>query len=257
MHTSEQPIHLLGFYTLLFFFSTLLVLACGTDKRDIREYYFPVNQLEKQGLVYAYASEEGDSTDRRYWFYNAFVRDSGVFLVGTQYDRYFDINQIVREKLVDNGSLARNSFLYELDTATSKSIPIQAVIESPNLFPFLVTDSLGIFLYSIRYTPPSDTSATISLVRNRRFLGDGPMFEFNGKKYPTVRFGIKERIGHSAEGAAEIEGSGEEWYAKGLGLVYYKKSFGAEGAVRYAFRLQETFSMQELEHRAEEAFRGH
>lgn len=257
MHTSEQPANRQGFQTLLFFFSTLLLLACGTDKRDIREYYFPVEQLEKGGLVYAYASEEGDSTDRRYWYYNAFERDSGTFLVGTQYDRYFDINQIVREKLVDNGSLARNSFLYELDTATGKSIPIQAIIESPNLFPFLVTDSLGIFLYSIRYSPPSDTSASISLIRNRRFLGDGPAFEFNGKKYATVRFAIKERIGHSAEGAAEIEGSGEEWYAKGLGLVYFKKSFGEDGSIRYAFRLRETFSMQELEYRAEEASHGH
>ncbi len=251
MYTTQSAVNRCAFQTLLFIFLSQLLFSCGDGKRDIRAFYFPVENLQ-EGLVYAYASEEGDSTDRRYWFYNAFVQDSGTFLVGAQYDRDFGINQLVREKIVDNGSLARNSYLYEFDTATSKLIPVQAKIESPNLFPFQVTDSLGIFLYRIQYSPPTDSSVTISLIRNRRFLGDGPAFEFNGKKYPTIRFGLQEAIGHSAEGTAEIKGSGEEWYAKGLGLVYFRKSFGEDGAIRYAFRLKETFSMQELERRAGE-----
>ncbi|MBL7774763.1 MAG: hypothetical protein JNK89_02105 [Saprospiraceae bacterium] len=257
MHTTTQPVFGRLAASVFLTFVVFLFLACTDGKRNIRDYYFPVYDLQK-GLVYAYAAEEGDSTDRRYWFYNSFVRDSGTFLVGTQYDRYFAINQIVREKIVDNGSLARNTFLYELDTASGKAIPVRAVIESANLFPFQVTDSLGIFLYSLHYTPPTDTGATIALVRNRRFLGDGPPFQFQGKSYPTVRFGLQEAIRHNAEGSAEIEGSGEEWYAKGLGLVYFRKSFGPGGAIRYAYRLTETFSMQELERRAEEAMHsGH
>lgn len=228
----------------------MLFTACTNDsRRDIRAYYFPVQEL-RSGLVYAYAAEEGDTADRRFWYYKTFVRDSGTFLVGTQYDRYFEVNQVLREKIADNGSLARTSYLYELDTASSKLIPVQAEIESPNLFPFLVTDSLGVFLFRLKYHPASDTSATIYLIRNRRFLGDGPSFEFMGKQYPTVRFRIQEAIGHSKEGTAEVEGSGEEWYAKGLGLVYYRKSFGQSGSIRYAFRLKETFAMSELERRA-------
>lgn len=233
-----------GFLALIFF-------ACGSDKRDIGEYYFPVAELDP-GLVYAYHAEDGDSTDRRYWYYQTFVRDSGTFLVGTQYDRYFEVNQVLREKIVENGSLARDSYLYETDTATGKAIPIRAQIESTNLFPFQVTDSLGVFLYRIKYRPPSEPGATIYLIRNRRFLGDGPDFEFQGKSYPTVRFGLQEAIGHSAEGNAEIEGQGEEWYAKGLGLVYFRKSFGKDGAIRYVFRLKERFPMSELERRAKQ-----
>ncbi|MEZ4943077.1 MAG: hypothetical protein R3D58_19545 [Saprospiraceae bacterium] len=231
-------------------FLTIALFSCDSGKRDIRAYYFPVDSLAT-GQVYAYVSEEGATEDRRYWYYQTFKSDSGTFLVGTQYDRFFEVNQIVREKIVENGALARESFLYEPDTATGKSVAIRTVIESANLFPFQVTDSLGVFLYRIKYSPPSEPDATIYLIRNRRYLGDGPEFAFEGKAYPTIRFGIREAIGHSAEGAAEIEGQGEEWYARGLGLVHYRKSFGAEGNIRYTFWLRERFPMEELVRRAQ------
>lgn len=223
-------------------------IACGDGKRDIRRFYFPAEELRK-GLVYVYQSEEGDTTEQRYWYYRAFRRDSGLFLTGTQYDRSFQVVQFLREKIVDNGSLARTSMLYETDTASGHANPIQALIESPNLFPFRVTDSLGVFLFRLKYHPLSDNAATIFLIRNRRYLGDGPAFVFKGKNYPTVRFGLHEAIGHSKEGTAEVEGRGEEWYAEGLGLVYYRKAFG-DGHIRYAYRLKETIPMAELEQRA-------
>ncbi|MFN0014444.1 MAG: hypothetical protein ACKVU2_07830 [Saprospiraceae bacterium] len=226
-----------------------LFITCTEQKRNIKEYYFPVKKL-LSGMAYVYASEEGDTSELRYWNYRAFVRDSGVYLVGTQYDRYFSINQIVREKLVESGSVAREAFLFEPDTVQGKMVPVPTSIESPDLFPFEVRDSLGIFLYKLQYHPPSDTTATVYLIRNRRYLGDGPMFEFNGEKYPTIRFGVLEAVGHNKDGSAELEGNGEEWYAKGLGLVYFRKSFGADNQIRFAFRLVDMFPTEELEHRA-------
>ncbi len=231
-----------------------LAAACTFDgTTDIREYYFPVREL-LGGQVYAYASEVGDTTERRYWYYRTFSRDSGLFLVGTQYDHFFQINQIVREKIDPTGATARQVLLYEPDTAAQKRIPIEAVIEADDLFPFRVRDSLGVFLYRLKYRPPFDTSAEIYLIRNRRYVGRGPDFDFEGKKHPTLRFALREAVGHQAEGAAEIEGTGEEWYAKGLGLVYFRKTFGSEGQIQLAFRLRERFSMSELERRAAKAF---
>ncbi|MCB9314687.1 MAG: hypothetical protein H6569_00975 [Lewinellaceae bacterium] len=239
----------LAAFGLAFFFAVIL-FSCDSGKRDIRAYYFPVDSLTT-GQVYAYVSEDGTTGDQSYWYYQTIKSDSGTFLVGTQYDRFFEVNQIVREKIVENGSLARECFLYEPDTSTGKSIAIHTAIESANLFPFQVTDSLGVFLYRIKYAPPAEPEATIYLIRNRRYLGDGPDFAFEGKAYPTIRFGIREAIGHSAEGTAEIEGEGEEWYAKGLGLVYYRKSYGTEHNIEYAFMLRERFPMEELVRRAQ------
>lgn len=233
-------------------FLSFLVLACSDGKRDIRDYYFPVESLQ-DGLVYAYSAEEGDTSERRYWYYRAFKRDSGIFMASTQYDRNFEIVQMLREKVLNSGSRARNSFLYETDTATGIARPIPTVIESPELFPFRVTDSLGVFLFSLKYHPIFDTTATIYIIRNRRYLGDGPDFEFGGNTYPTIRFGLQEAVGNEKEGASEVAGTGQEWYAKGLGLVYSEKSF-AGGKIRYVFRLKEVFPMTELERRAKRQF---
>lgn len=236
-------------------FLAVLSACTSGNYTDIRDYYFPIQKLQG-GQVYAYASEIGDTTERRYWYYRTFPRDSGLFFAGTQYDHFFQINQIVREKIEPTGAIARQVLLYEPDSTGQKRIPTEAVIEADDLFPFRVRDSLGVFLYRLKYRPPSDTTAEIYLIRNRRYLGPGPDFELEGKKYSTIRFALREAVGHQTEGAAEIEGSGEEWYAKGVGLVYFRKTFGAQSQVQLAFRLRERFPMGELERRAAEAFRA-
>jgi hypothetical protein len=224
-----------------------LLWRCG-NSRSIRDYYFPIYDLQK-GKVYAYVSTGTDTTEREYWYYKSFVRDSGTFLTITKYNSQFLIEQIIREKIVDNGVLARDYFLYQPDTVTNTARQIIATVEANNTFPFSVSDSMGIFLFSLRFKPLEDTSATIYLIRNRRFMGDGPDFVFQEKNYPTVQISLKELVGNEKEGAAEIEGEGEEIFARGLGLVSYRRSF-AEGKIQYAFRLEAIFGMEELERRA-------
>lgn len=232
-----------------YLFPVLLLLAACTDgKRNIRDYYFPVLDMQS-GQVYVFETMEGDKTVDEYWYYRGVVRDSGIFFTATYYNPAFEIGQIAREKIVDNGALTREMFLYETDTITGKQVQIPTVIESNNVFPFQVSDSLGIFLYSIHYKPLFDSAATIYLVRNRSYLGDGLDFEFEGKKYPTVAFRVREAIGSQKEGNAEVEGVGVEHYAKGIGLVYYQKTYGS-GLFSVEGKLKERISMQELEKRA-------
>jgi hypothetical protein len=228
------------------------LLACGTGgKRNISEYYFPVKDL-RGGKVYEYVVSQNDSVMPEYWYYRTFVRDSGLFLVGTYYDHRFQIGQIVREKITKSGALAKECHLYEADPdpkGEGGQIHTTTMIEAANKFPYNVTDSAGVFLFKLKFNPPDDPQATIYVVRNRRFLGDGPDFEFDGKQYPCVRFGLREAIGNEKEGIAEVEGLGEEWYAKGLGLVYYRKVYGS-GGFKMEARLTDIFTMVELEQKA-------
>ena len=53
---------------------------------------------------------------------------------------------------------------------------------------------------------------------------------------------------YEKEGSAEIQGEGEEWYAKGLGLVYYRKAYD-KGRLVLEYRLKDVFPMAELERR--------
>lgn len=226
----------------------LLLAACTGGRRDIRAYYFPVETLAG-GKVYEYAAVGTDSIPPDYWYFRSVRADSGQFLVGTYYDANFQIGQIVREKLGKTGSQARDYFLYFPDSTGMRNIRVSARLESPDVFPFSVKDSTGVFLFSLQLQQPGDTGI-VYLIRNRRFLGDAPDFDFQGKKYPCIRFSLREAIGKSAEGDAEAESRGEEWYAKGLGLVYYRKEAGSHGQLRQEFRLKDMISMDELKRRA-------
>ncbi len=227
----------------------LLFAACSDGKRNIRDYYFPVLDLQA-GQVYVFESKDGEQTANEYWYYRGMVRDSGIFFTATYYDPSFRVGQITTEKITETGAVTREVYLYEKDTLSDKEIQLPTVLESRSVFPFQVTDSLGIYLYKLHYRPRFDTSATIYLVRNRSFLGDGPDFLFEGKHYPTVAFRLREAIGSQKEGNAEIEGEGVEWYAKGLGLVYFRKAFGDN--LVFEGTLKERISMQELEKRAKQ-----
>ena len=243
----DKPFIMFRLLPYLLIISALLA-ACNNDRRNIRDYYFPALDLQN-GKVYAYDMTVNGATAPDYWYYRSFVRDSGLFMSATNYNPQFEIDQMVRERIADDGSVARSYLMFEQDSATGKAIPVPAKLVSDVLFPFSVKDSLGVFLFNVEYHPLDNPSAKIYLIRNRRYLGDGPDFEFNGKKYPCIRMGVREAIGNESEGASEIEGVGEEWYAKDLGLVYFKKSY-SEGKLVREYRLKEIFLMEELEKRA-------
>lgn len=233
----------------------MLAAACkGDSKRDIRDYYFPVEDL-RRGQVYEYDLAKGDSSSPEYWYFRAFQRDSGQFLAGTLYDERFQIGQIIRVKIEDASVVARSYSIYDADFETGKQIQTNAVIESPEVFPFQVKDSAGVSVFKLKYHPAGDPEVTIQLTRTRIFLGNAPDFEFNDEVYPCVRFGLTEEIGTGKIGKGKLTGTGEEWYARGLGLVYYRKTFASKKAkVEYEYRLKDIFPMSEFEKRAEAFF---
>ncbi len=232
-----------------------LFTGCNRSGRNIKAYYFPVEDL-RAGKVYVFAAADGDSTDQDYWYYQGIETDSGTFMSAQYFDRQFVLGQEVREKIVGNGVLARNYVLYDPDTLNGRMQKIEARLVAPNTFPFEVNDSTGVFLFHLEYHPAMDAGTTIYMIRNRRFLGDGPAFIFNGKSYPTIRFGLRELYGNEQEGTLEIEGTGEEQYAQGIGLVYYSRSV-ADGKYRLAYRLKEIVSLSTLEARSGQKLTRH
>ncbi len=235
------------------FFCWICFAACtGDGKRDIKAYYFPIDEL-RRGLVYEYEVSQNGVVTPEYWFYRSVSRDSGIFLSSTYYDQFFRIGQICREKVVDNGTQAREYMLFEPDSISGEPIQTRAAITAPDIFPFQVKDSTGVFLFSVSFHPPDDTLATVYVIRNRRFLGDAPNYEILNKQLPCIRFSLTEAIGNKKEGNTEVEGKGEEWYAKGIGLVKYKKNYGS-GSLSIEGHLVGIYPMSELEKKAEEMF---
>ena len=226
------------------FLSIFILGACRNyAPRDIRNYYFPLRQLT-EGLVYEYRAD--DSLTPAYWHYRSILGKEGHFLTSTYYEQELEPLQMTREEMVSNGMLLRDLRLFATDTAgLARTTTVQ--IEHGNVFPFQVTDSLGVFLYKVSWT--DEEGQQITLTRNRRFLGD-TSFHFEGRTWPGVVFSLIESIelDHPQQGYFEQQLEGREGYAHELGLFFYGKA--PKGQAPIIFSLRDRYTMEELEKKA-------
>lgn len=234
-------------------FGTIIALSAGwlfttncnqRNVKDIREYYFPLRQLQ-DGLVYEYAPVRNDSLPPVYWYFRSFVLDTGIYLTSTYYSYELTPAQLVREEMVKNGMLLTNLYLYESDS-TGRQQRADAEIIAGSVFPFEVRDSGGVFLYKVRWKPVFSPDVTITLTKNRRYAGD-TTFVFQNKRHDCVVFDVRELVEQEQEGYFEQQFSTVEWYAKGLGLVYYCKNITNQFILEY--RLVDRYPMEQLEAR--------
>jgi hypothetical protein len=143
-------------------------------------------------------------------------------------------------------------FLFEEDTSgTGQQYQIPVEIVQDDVFPFRVQKDGGIFLYHVQWEPPADPGANLALIKNRRYEGD-TTFVFQGKKYDAIVFSVKELVSYDQNGVLEQQYDGQEIYAKGLGLVYYRKKIS--DALNLRFRLSERYPMQQLEEKFRELY---
>lgn len=211
----------------------LLFEASGCDpiSKDIRAYYFPVKQLT-EGQVYEYRSlEPGSDRIATYWYYRSFILPDSAILTATYYEDRFEPLQFSREEIIHNGVLQNQLTLYEPDSS-GRSVSVSVDIQSPNLFPFKVKENGGIFLYRASWQMPSEQGAKTTLIKNRRYVGDTTIQVF-GKKYACVVFEVKEMVEHYLDGYIEYPYEGREYYAKGVGLVRFDKSFDSKNSISY------------------------
>lgn len=244
---------------------------CQSDgNRDIRNYYFPIQDLEN-GLVYEYQAMNMDSLTPKYWYYRSFFNDDGIFMTGTYYEQDFTPLQFVREELVSNGVIQdtlylfeynfskpaidslpenqRNSFFVYHPDSSSQVARVNVEILSQTLFPFQVREEGGVFLYKVKWRPASQPDTEITLGKTRRYLGD-TTFTFQNKTYDCVRFELTELFQQNQEGVLEQEYGGVEWYAKNLGLVYFRKDITKDFVIEY--QLKDRYPMEKLEEKFKE-----
>ena len=68
---------------------------------------------------------------------------------------------------------------------------------------------------------------------------------FGGKKVPAVKFLTRELVDQETEGHLELEYGGMEVYAKGIGLVFFKKNISKDWQM--AYRLAAVYDMEAFE----------
>ena len=224
---------------------TVLFFACkGSDgKRDIRDFYYPIRQLE-EGLVYEYRAVGNDSLPPVYWYYRSFIEEDGIFLTGTYYEYDLIPRQFVKEEMVSNGML-QNELSLLIPDSTGKQDRLQTEILAGNVFPFKVSESGGIFLYKTSFSLPDQPDVTTTLIKNRRYVGD-TSYIFKDKKRACIAFEVKElvEIDDQKAGGIEPQWEGKEIYAENIGLIFYEKKLGNSPL---AYALYDRYPMTVLE----------
>lgn len=223
--------------------SLLFILGCNQEgKENIRDYYFPLKTLT-DGLVYEYQPVDNDTLGPNYWYYRSFLSKEEKYLTGTYYEYDLIPRQFVREEMVHNGMLLEEIKLAVPDT-NGKQEMLSAEIIAGSVFPFEVKDSGGIFLYKISWTYPQEPPVKTTVIKNRRYIGKEKV-EYKGETYECIVFEVKELFEVDQEGYFEQEFSGKEYYAKGIGLLYYSKEISEGFSMQY--KLANTYPMTVLE----------
>ena len=224
--------------------------ACSDNdgKKDIRDFYFPIRQLQ-DGLVYEYRAVGNDSLPPVYWYYRSFIEEDGVYLTGTYYEYDLIPRQLAKEEMVSNGIIQNELSLFITDS-TGRQQPLNSEVLSGTIFPFKVSKEGGIFLYKVQISSPDQPHLVTTLIKNRRYVGD-TTYVFNGKKLPAVSFEVKElvELDDKEQGGMEPQWEGTEVYAKNIGLVFYEKQLG-ETPLTYA--LFDRYPMTVLEEKFKE-----
>ncbi len=227
-----------------------LLGACrpGDERRDIRDYYFPLRGLT-DGLVYEYRPVGNDSLPPAYRYYRSILQDTAMFLTANYYTGRFEPQQLVREELVDGGMVVRELFLYAQDSAGLQQ-QVRADVQNGSVFPFYLRPGKpGVYLYKVRFRLPSQPpGASTTLILNRQFAAD-TTFTFEGKNHDALLFHLRgvAEIRDTVAGGVEPEFGGAEIYAEGLGLVEYWRDLGT---TRVHYRLAERYPMARLEEKA-------
>jgi hypothetical protein len=201
-------------------YAGLFMTGCSTGQEgtpDLADYYLPLSTLSPEGVTYRYQNQQDALAPLEVWFHQKLGSDRTLSInydpegreVLRQYDRF-----------VENGVVIDSLVLISHDS-TGKQHPVATNVISPNRFPFDVTDTSMIWLTRLEWWQPLD-SLHIVLARRRKFDGDTVWF-FGKKERPAVRFTVEDTFETERVGWSSSQWSGEEIYARGIGLVYYKR----------------------------------
>jgi hypothetical protein len=237
-------------------FSCLLSLTSCGDK-SLRDYYYPIEDLQISPEVYVYTSLGRDSGSLNY-LYLQVASDTAnkKYLVEQSYGSTFEPEEFSREEILEAGTIRRESTIYWPDS-TGKSLQIPVYIKQGAVFPFAVKDSNSRFLFEINWAPePQDPYHIVHLTRNRSYVSD-TTWTFNGRQVDAIKLRVREELEdkYAAQSPSIYKGSltlrydGYEIYARDIGLVYYRKDFDNGPPVVYQLTLRTTMAAIEEQSR--------
>lgn len=230
---------------LLVFMTILVISSCNQNEESLKSFYFPFEKLEK-GMVYEYVSLEPDKYPTEYWVHYSKKVDNHYHLRSVNIDLTGRKNQEVLEKELSNGmkTIEYNVFSYD---STGRQMTVPLDISQPASFSFAIKDTGNIFVFKANIEDPLDTNIVTTIIKNKTFGGFGS-YEYEGIKYPSMDIHLTELVEQLKKGDGYLEPpafKGIETYAKGIGLVYYKKDISKNFKMEY--KLKKIYTKEEFD----------
>lgn len=231
----------------------LSLLACQEKNpapQPLKAYYFPLDSLD-EGMVYEYRAIEGQFPPQ-YWYMNRVANEQGDrYLITTIYDFNYEQRLITREFIASNGTVIEGYRIFYTDE-NSKVQSEEAKIQEGVFFGWDPPRSAEeAYRFRMSYDIPSgDTLMTYNFTRDR-FFDQFVTRKWKGEEIEVAQFKNLQYF--------HLDGNdGGEWnidsirltehYAKGIGLVYYKKEMPQQPAEVY--ELHDRYPMSTFEEKA-------
>ena len=232
-------------FTLILGIMILFISACQIDSKNyLPEYFYPMEKWE-EGMVYEYHPINNAQLPVEYWYFRKMKKDGTTILTGQYYDNTYTPRQIFNAEVTNEGVFLKDYILYEFDSLGNVNQNSAEVLERVS-FPFQIKDTNQVFPSKLKWKMPTEEypNGHLELTRDRKFKGD-TTYSFKNKSYDCVEFQIAELMSDFNDGHLEKEYQGKEFYAKKLGLIYYKKEIDENFVLEY--ELRDTFSMAKFE----------
>ena len=230
-------------FLFLLIMTIMVSIGCKQNEKSLKSFYFPFEKLKK-GLVYEYESLNGMPPE--YWIYFSKQKADHLFFRSVNITPSGKKIQEVLEKEVSNGMKMVEYNIFQYDS-TGRQITSALDIISPASFSFSMADTSNIFVFKAKLEDPFDPNLVTTIIKNKKFGGFGS-FEFDGQKIPIIKIKLTELIEQEKKGDGFLEpptNKGVEWYAKGIGLVYYKKEINEDFKMEY--RLNKIYTKEAFE----------
>lgn len=209
--------------------SIALLWACTPSQREISvaEYYYPLTNPDTDGVMYVFQNVSDSLGAGERWRIR-WLNENVLLSENVDADGQVILRQ--RERRVATGILMDSLVFF---SNTKGLPPVQARIHDGNRLPFTVTDTAAVYLTHLEWWQPDD-SLHLVLKRRRKFAGD-TIWTWQGKALPALRFTTRDQLETERDGWTTSMWTGEEIYAKGIGLVYFRRDISTQ--FRLAFQL--------------------
>ena len=211
---------------------SLILFSCEKNEDRIQDYFIPIITDEGISKTYTYVSPI--DSQKLTWVYEKSEEENRVH--GSLYLNDESLVKEIEMIWTEEDVQMHSASLVEYDSLGNPSRSPYS-FDSRSLFPLSKEKMQSILYYSDRYQSRIQSDLITSNIKNRQYSSD-TIVKFKGKEYPAKLFTVLETVDVEKvnDGHWDTNFQGIEVYAKGIGLVYYKKNI--EGNPK-EFKLEE------------------